>query len=355
MAYDATLRSDVFIPEKLLSPVAQSAFVDTLEVLSMGNSNGALDLRGNTLIAQGGEFVTQPFFNASSDAVRQDTTSAADVDPASEDMGNGTHPVVFARYGPKAFLRVSAAISASNEEGFRNNFALSAGRELATYLKKRAYEYWTTAIENTAAHVNDDTTGAGVTITYQAILETMEIMGDASRRLKLMIMHSKQWFDLVDILSRAVSSGAPAVLTSVATDQFRTGRLDAIAGLPVIIDDDIVTDAAVASSSGGSSVAKKYYCPILGTDVAGNPGSGIMYPDQALTGGLVNIFSDQKVNKESPAIEMLGEARAALWQSATSFDSSTPNPTSANLLDTSKYTAKDTNDKEIPGVILKIN
>lgn len=200
----------------------------------------------------------------------------------------------------------------------------------------------TAALAGQSANTLDKSIGgsptAGKTLTTAILVEALAKMGDAANRVVCWVMHSKQYFDLVQYQTNPSNNGDPVANAVVM------GGTPATLGRPVIITDSAGLQYADTDASPQTTV--NYFVLGLVADAVTVEDSEEELFHTEIVSGLENLV-----------LRMQGEFAYNLGCKGFKFNLGTSpmaiNPTNAQLATSSNWTKAVTSGKDLSGVVIR--
>lgn len=245
-----TKRSDLVIPE-LLQEAVQGEFAGATALYGTGAARVMMTLPGDKT---GGDIVSVPYFGTIGEA--EDITNEGDaLTPEAISSDKETAAVI---HTGKAFSITAWAQMAAWGDPYAE-----AGRQIGEVIKRR----WDKALIDVATaslaseYINDVTGVPATTLNYDIMIDSRAKWGDQQERIRLLLVHSKVFFDLMKLKD---TTGRPLLtLESTGPEGYKPAQFG---GVPVI-----VSDKCKVTTSGGtkyeSIIAKENSLVIWGNGV----------------------------------------------------------------------------------------
>lgn len=313
------------IPEVFFAGMSDS-LAENITVFNE-NSNGSIRLINE---ASANHRTTENFFNFNSSLVsRRDITSVSAITAEKLTM----QEVNDIKLNRKYFL--GHTLDSLRKTGLgMEDFSLEAGRQAGVNIAK---DYVDTIIKSNvtaltkSANTFRDITGAtNKAVSFDELIDTMSLLGDASSNFRAIVMHSKAFFklfkDATDILVHNVAG--------VALYEARIPSFN----LPVIVTDNanlVVTD--------GVGVGTDSYYTMMLTDNA----------SQIVQTELGTVDSGIERGLENLVMEIQGEYAYNVRLKGWDFSNAITNPTDAQLTAAANWTYRFNSPKNGAGVILE--
>jgi hypothetical protein len=299
-------------------------------------SRGAIVLRNRILPSS---YEKQSFFDQVAAISRRDPTadSSNTASPTKLTMDEFIGVKLNRRNGPYEWN-----ISAAKQGGFdAREFSRAIGVQTAQVQPQeqldRALGALEAKLDGTSALEHDISSDSPGTLTTDALIKALKKFGDAARNIRLWVMHSHNFYDLV---AHQMASQASV---------YASDRLGAelFAGMPVTLGRPVlVTDSAalVNSVDDPSSGVDKY--SVLGlTDAA-----AVLDLSEAP----IAVAEGPRTGSDNLYITWQAEYAYNLSLKGCAYNTGTgTNPTNANVATASSWTTKVASDKLLPGVIIK--
>jgi len=207
-------------------------------------------------VRQGGSFVTIPKRNKVADLERVDISSASALSPTAMST-TSDKAVVLRDVSFNSYLKHDAMLSGDNISA---GISADYGEKVAKRLIKQTSNVLTGAIQaidtpTSNCHVKDLGNAA---LTAQAVRQAKYLLGDAADDLRVMLLHSKVFSDLLRDTSVTYSS-----LDSVSGTTVITGRVPGMFGLDMFIVSDQCYNSNVGTGSSGDD---RYHTYLLGAN-----------------------------------------------------------------------------------------
>lgn len=293
------------------------------------NSSGAILLSSQVT---NGQFIKESYLAKVANLVtRRDLTSVADADILKATQGEIVKVDRSIKIGPVDFT--DEAIHKGNMTIDEMVFLL--GQQAAEEVMKEHIDATLYAL-NGAFAVTALANGlvqnsATATITHNILNNGLAKFGDKASNIVAWVMHSAVFFELQ---GQAITDKIDSVAGTVIY-----GGSPGTLGRPVI-----VTDSDALYSNGSSSVSTDNFYRTYGLV------AGAAEVRQTRVGSLV---LDRVTGKENLITRMQAEENHAIGLKGLSFNTSTPNPTVAQLATNSNWTQSFSQLKAMPGVLIK--
>lgn len=230
-------------------PFIQSGYSDVIaqavEKFNAG-SNGTITLRTNR---KPGDYDYAAFFkNAGGLVSRQDQTSISAATAKKMTQDDIISVKVNRKIGPVEWTRSAFLKPGLSMDAIRVAAGEQAAKDVLADMLNNAIRAGRAAIDNVAD--STFTVGTNGTLTTSGLVSGLALMGDQASRVSAWVMHSKQFFDLVQHQIDPSNNGdIVANTTVVAGSPVTLGR-------PVIVTD---SDALIVNSGTGTSAVTDYY------------------------------------------------------------------------------------------------
>ena len=274
-------------------------------------ASGALDVATASITAQGGEFVNVPRYIQSVAFGRVLIGSVSAASFTAFATNDGKVPVL-RDYSGNQWYKHQLALAG---EDFGQKVAMTIGNQLA----KRAIKVLDYSIQG-CVNVGADPHkyAVGSTLTVLGIQEGRAKMGDQADQLHTMLIHSKPWNSLLkDLISTYKYAGV------WSGEILNNGMIETILGVRNIIVTDDLTPEAGATSSAGDDI---YYTHLLADNSI-----YFAYQQNPYVDVWEDVTNADTIHYEKVAMDYVAAPRG--------FSMSTANPTDANLIDDSLWTA----------------
>lgn len=292
-------------------------------------SNGALRLISGEFE---GDYRKDTFFKTLGSGIvtRQDTTSNAAQTATKLQMGENVEVKLWRKFGLtattfNAFKEIGMDAMKEGSMIIGQNYADAASKEYVNTVIAALRA----AIANQATNLYDATGNTVKNISHQNLLKTFRKFGDASSRIRTLIMHSEQWFDL---LEQGLTDGFETIATGIIESHW----------VPALSKNVIVTDSPSLIAT--ADTPDSYY--VLGlTDGAATASK---FND-------VQVEVDKSIVNEQLEMLMAGEYRYSLALKGFAYDAANggANPNAAAVATGSNWDKVVTNYQDLAGVALK--
>lgn len=187
-----------------------------------------------------------------------------------------------------------------------------------------------TAIGKTAASFYNKGSSASNTMQYDYLIEGLKLMGDMSRRIVALVMHSKAYFDLMKTnIDTATDRVAGATIY-----EGTTGTL----GLPTVVTDS----SSLINTDGVTSGTDSYYTLMLVEN-------GL----SVLESEVESVIGDWVTGSENLIYRVQGEHSFDSGVQGISYTSATVNPNDSTLGTASNWTLKRASIKSAAGILIE--
>lgn len=322
---------------QIYQPQMQGAFIETLQQEINGfNAAGAGALRFVTRQLKG-QYEQEAFFDEVSSIARRDPSaeSSSTVAPTKLTQDEFVGVKLNRRNGPYEW-NISAAKMAGFDPG---RFSVAVGEQTAVAVPKEILDRALAALEAKLDAVAAlEHSIVATTLDLAALNQGASKFGDAARNIRLWVMHSKPWFDL---LGDQITSTESVYASDTFGGQIFSGT-PATLGRPVFVTD---SPSLISEADGSSSGAPIY--STLGLTV-GAAQIDMTEPPFAVAEG-------PRTGSENLYITWQAEYSYNLKLRGCAWDTSGggANPTNATVATGSNWLTKVASNKLLPGVIVR--
>ncbi|MFN6965208.1 MAG: major capsid protein [Pyrinomonadaceae bacterium] len=292
-------------------------------------SNGAIRLLTADMI---GDYRKETFFKSLGQGMitRQDTTSNDPVPDTKITDAEHVEVKLFRKINPyTTTYNAFRAIGADPSE-FSYIVGQQAGQAMVREMLNTVIKATRAAISGIASNVKDATADTLKSISHENLLDMFALFGDNSDRIKALVMHSKQWFDLQ---KQGLADGYETIATGILNSHY----------VPAFNRPIIVTDSPSLVDTTPSP--DEYY--VLGLTDGAAVASKI---DD------VQMLLDPISGEEQLRVRLQGEYSYAIGLKGVAYDTTAgPNPTDTAIGTAANWDQVVTSPYDTPGALLKVN